>query len=181
MSLDQDFDGDALTEDELRTLAEELEAASDSWEKVSYLSTLKMPCPECGGAGQVGGGSLGDTCPGCLGARAVEHPAAEKVDVPDLIGMRRRLKSYVDAWEDHRLPDDHRAKKNLALPPASSLPAVADMRGLVEQAKQIAKGEMPEQPQLPAPQMKRRDGLGAMTDEELDDLEDEIKEDGPIE
>jgi hypothetical protein len=165
-----------LTDEDLDQIAGDLEDANQLWEKVAYLSSPKMPCPECGGSGQVFGGSLGDVCPGCMGMRVLDHPGADLMDIPDFAGMRLALGAYCDAKRDGR-----------ALPPASTVPTREQIAELAKQAK--AKAETLPSAPLPAgiaagqlAEPKKATGmlgdgnLGDVSDDELDEIEAEEAE-----
>lgn len=173
------FDDDyEVTDVDLDAIGAAIEEADDLWQKYAYLSVPKMACPECGGAGSIGGGSLGSLCPGCLGARVVDHPGAEAPAIPDFSPMRRALRNYTIAMADRALPDGHRAKRGLALPPASTLPRPEAIRDLAKRIKQESK-QLSGTPnlQLAEPKEEAMGSLGSgdaeFTDDDLDECIDE--------
>lgn len=170
-------DSQPLTEEDLDAVASAIESAEAQWNKVAYLGTPKMPCPECGGSGQVYSGSLGSFCPTCEGARVVDHPSAGEFDGPDFVGMRRALGTYGNALADHALPDGHRAKKGLALPAASTIVRAEVVAELERVGKQrvLAAQNLPTLA-LPEAKKKKAGSLGDLddsefTDDELDEME----------
>lgn len=62
-------------------------------EKLIGLGTEMMDCPECGGKGDISGGSLGNMCVACDGSGTVTAPFAEKFDIPDMAAFRRELQA----------------------------------------------------------------------------------------
>src|SRR3990167_3267690 len=170
---------DGISEGDLRGRFQALEDAQEEWEKVAYVAVPKIPCPECGGAGQISGGSFGDICVGCMGARVVAAPGAEGLDMPDFRGFLSRLSAYAAAMDDRALPDGHRTKKNLALPPASSVPTLAELTALEREAKKVAKQLKGMPGVVPAAQLaaaKKAKGLagegdlGEYEEHELDEM-----------
>lgn len=165
-----------------------LDEAQETWEEVSYLANPKMPCPECGGAGAVGGGSLGDVCVRCMGARVVEQPGRQTVQQPPFAELRAALRAYGDALIDQRLPEGHRAKKGLALPAPETVPPLADLQQLTKDAINVSR-QLAGAPGLAdiksLPEAKKAKGLagegdlGEYTDAELADMEDAAKKDRP--
>lgn len=154
-------------------LARELDETQTLYEKLAYLGSPKMPCPECGGAGSVYGGSLGDICPMCHGSRLVDHPAAEAIALPDFAGMRAALGAVRDD-DDRVLPGPHR------------VPSLEGLRALRKKGKEFAKqfGPQPQMPELaePNPKARTRGSLGPghldISDEDLDDVLEAEKDDG---
>lgn len=167
-----------LSDEDIRQISSALDDAQTRWERVGYLSAQKMPCPECGGAGQIAGGSLGDICPGCLGARVIDHPAAEQLVLPPFASMRAALSAYANARLDRALPDGHRGKKGLALPPRSTVPTLEEIQNLGAEALEKAKALPPvTMPALAEPERKRGmlgDGgiAGNWSEDDLDQFDD---------
>jgi hypothetical protein len=172
-----------LTDDDLRCRAQALHEAQETWEELSFLATPKIPCRECGGSGQVHGGSFGDICVGCMGERMVAAPGAPAFHMPDFSGMRRAITAYGDALADRALPTGHKGKRYLALPAASTVPTVAQIDQLqrdgLAQCRQLTAGTAPgvfDPKQLPAPAPARgmagEGDLGEYEDAELADMED---------
>ena len=158
---------DELTADDLDEIGAEVERANTLYEKLAYLGTAKMPCIECGGSGSLPGGSLGDICPGCLGARVMDHPGADEMTLPDFAGMRAALSACVD-------------KDNNVLPGPHRVPQLSAVRALHEEGRRQSKliGAPPEAPALPGPKQHDEDhgGYGSLggespADSEIDDLE----------
>lgn len=137
-----------LSDGELREISKSLNDYQDTYEKVVFLETPKMPCLECGGKGSAYGGVLGDYCAGCDNTGYVTQPGVEVPDGPDFIGMRAQLSAYGDALADRALPAHatchacqrgkdangdicsqcngtlrvpHPGKRGLALPPAQAI------------------------------------------------------------
>lgn len=172
MTYRDNFDDDFSELDDLDDRLRELERAQTAWERLSYLQTLKMPCPACGGAGSLYGGSLGNTCPECLGTRMVEHPAAQEIEVPaDFFAVRRLLNAAAKARDQRlglRAPGEDRAM----MPDLSSLPSLQEIRDFTEQGRQLAL----QAPQTPVVQGQLREPprprLDAPDDRQLDALED---------
>lgn len=178
MTDDYYSDNDPIDDGVLDEIGEHLEEADDLWNKYAYLAVPKMSCPECGGTGQIAGGSLGSACPTCAGARVLDHPGAEKPDIPDFSGMRRALKNYSIALADQQLPAGHPGKRNLALPPASTLPRPEAIINAVRVIKEASKKLSAGTPalNLPEPKPNTAGALGDgsdFTDEQLDEIEDE--------
>lgn len=179
----------ALSENDIRERLQALEDAQTRWERLAHLETPKVACVECGGAGAIGG----EICVGCMGKRVVDAPDAEPFEAPDFAAIRRQITDYAAALDDRALPDGHRIKKNLALPPAASVPDLASIKALDDQARarmsqlrQLGAGDSPrgvDMRQLPQP--KRQTGmmgegdLGDVEDAELDDLEDAAEAKNP--
>jgi len=91
---EDDFEIDEDARDDIGNRLRALDDAQRVWEKVTYLTSAKMPCPECGGSGRFDAGSLGGTCcPECFGARVIDHPAAggPHPDMPRFPEMRVQL------------------------------------------------------------------------------------------
>lgn len=168
----EDFDDDEFADlDDLDDRLRELDAAQTAWERIAYLKTVKMPCPECGGAGSLYAGSLGGTCPTCFGARMVDHPAAEDFDIPDFREMRLQLSAAAQA-RDQRLGLRAPGEARLLLPDAASLPTRADLQALAEQAREVARG-LPAAPQLEGTLREPpRPRLHAPDDRQLDAYQD---------
>jgi ssDNA-binding Zn-finger/Zn-ribbon topoisomerase 1 len=124
----------AITEEDLRQRSQALHEAQESWEEVAYLANPKMPCPECSGSGSVGGGSLGDICVRCMGARVLEQPGRQAVELPPFRELRAAISAYGDALADRALPEGHGAKKQLALPAAATVPTWKSISELTHQA-----------------------------------------------
>lgn len=130
---DDDFSELDDYDERLRALHE----AQTVWERLAYLTTLKMPCPECGGAGQLYGGSLGSACPECLGARVVDHPASEGLKMPDFAGMRVLLSEAAEE-RDKRAGLMGKGVKLLRRPDPADLPTLDDIRALADEGRKIA-------------------------------------------
>jgi hypothetical protein len=172
---------DELDEEDLRKRSAALDEAQTAWEELAYVSTAKAPCPECSGAGQIGGGTLGDICPRCLGQRVIDAPGSEPLEMPPFSHLRAAITAYGDALADRALPAGHRARKQLALPPASSVPALESLVMLkvtaIGKAKQLRGAPGWVDPKLLAEPKKAKglagDGeLGEYSDAELAELED---------
>lgn len=142
-----------LTEEELNQIVADLDFAQREYEKLVHLSSPIMPCPECGGAGSVSGGSLGDICPGCLGSRRVSAPGNPGIDLNiDFAGIRARLadaQRYNDAVAGRLGPD---VAAEIVAKGAVSLAGLrGDVKGMLNGIRQKA-GELvlaqPQQPQL---------------------------------
>lgn len=124
-----------------------------------------MPCPECAGVGRIYAGMLGDACPTCLGARAIDRPDAPQVTNP-FVPLRRALGAYSDAF-----------KLGRALPPASSVVRAEAAARLGQEARRLA-AALPN-PALGLPEPRKQaagmlgDGDAEFSDEDLDELEDE--------
>jgi hypothetical protein len=132
--------------DDLDDRLRDLDKAQSIWERIKFLQTMKMPCPECGGAGSIYGGSLSNTCPGCMGRRMVDHPAANEIKVPDFANMRRALSGAATA-RDQRLGLRAPGEMRLALPDPGRLPTRNDIAALIDEARKIAQG-LPATPQI---------------------------------
>lgn len=165
-----DPDEDEFSElDDIDDRLRELHEAQTIWERIEYLQTAKMPCPECGGSGQLYGGTLGNTCPTCMGQRMVDHPGADDIKVPDFADMRQKLSAAATA-RDQRLGLRAATERRLALPAAGSLPTLAEIRDLARQGHEQAnecrtapmiEGDLraPPRPRLDAPDDKQLDSL----------------------
>jgi hypothetical protein len=114
-----------------------LHEAQTVWERLAYLQTLKMPCPECGGAGQLYGGSLGSACPECLGARVVDHPASEGFELPDFAGMRALLSGAAEA-RDQRKGLMGEGLKLLKQPHPADMPSMDEIHALADEGRKLA-------------------------------------------
>jgi len=124
---------------ELDERARDLEDLQTEYEKISFLGTPKMPCPECAGGGSVDAGSLGNICLGCMGARVVDRPFTKPPKLPDFPALRAGISNYRNALE-----------KGLALPPASSVVSEEELEEL------RTKGEGIVQQQLEATEEAKR-------------------------
>jgi hypothetical protein len=158
---------EALGVGDLVEIGAEIERANTLYEKLAYLGTAKMPCMECGGSGSLPGGSLGDICPGCLGACVMDHPGAEEIQMPDFAGMRAALSACVD-------------EANEVLPGPHRVPRLSAVRALYEEGKRQSKlliSAAPEAPALPGPNQHDEDygSLGGASpfpsDSEIAELE----------
>lgn len=169
---DEPFDDDEFADlDDIDERLRDLNEAQTLWERVVYLKTMKMPCPECGGAGSLYAGSLGGTCPTCFGARMVDHPAAEEIEVPNFVDMRRAL-SGAAAARDQRLGLRSKDEMRLSLPDPASLPSRDAIKALADQAREIARG-LPASPQIEGTLREPpRPRLHAPDDRQLDAFED---------
>lgn len=166
-----------IDDQELQRRSQALHEAQEVWEDLTYNATPKMPCPECGGRGEVYGGSLGGLCPRCGGARVVDVAGAEPPLVPPFAALRAAISAYGDWLADRALPEAHPGRRGLLPPPPESVPTMATLEGLRQTGLRRAQtlrstGIMPGAPHLEleaagAPS----DDLGAVTDAELDDLE----------
>ncbi len=132
-------DEHTITDGDLNQVAAAIEEADSLYQKYTYLAVPKMPCPECGGTGSIGAGSLGGICVGCMGARVVDMPGADEPDIPDFRSMRRALSDYSIALADQQLPDGHKGKIGLMLPPASTIPKPAAIEDMTQRIKQASK------------------------------------------
>lgn len=129
---------DVLTEADLRDRSNQLNKTQEFYEEVSYLANPKMPCPDCAGGGMVSGGSLGDICVRCMGARVCERPGYKPLVIPPFAQLREKISEYGDALADMALPEGHTAFKGLALPPASSVPTVNEIADMYNHANDVA-------------------------------------------
>ncbi|MBT8454173.1 MAG: hypothetical protein KJO40_19575 [Deltaproteobacteria bacterium] len=173
---------DSLTEEDLRDRSHALNEAEGLYEEVAFLGVPKMPCPECAGAGQIVGGSLGDVCPRCFGRRVIDRPSADPIERPPFAELRARITAYGDALADRALPDGHQGRRNLALPPASDVPTMAEIQTIADklkdQAKQLDARQL-DGMQLAEPKKAKgmlgdgEEGLGDYNDAELDAMEEE--------
>lgn len=162
---------DAITEEEIRKRAEGLDAAQTLWERARDRAIAKIPCPECTGNGQVYGGALGDHCPTCHGARVVPDDLAEApFEMPPFAELRAGLTKYGDAltWIHHGLPSGLTAagadpaaverfrREKMTLPPASTVPTMAQIEDLTTTGKAKLKAitAAAPAPALPAPAPK---------------------------
>jgi hypothetical protein len=171
----------SLTEDDLRARSEALDKAQTMYEEYAWVATPKVPCPECGGAGSVIGGSLGDFCPTCGGSRVIESPGGHRIQMPPFAALRGAITQYGNALADRALPAGHRAKRGLALPPAGSVPTVEQLDALTDEALSQVKRLEGATPGIVEPkrlaQAKRAKGLvgegelDEYTDAELDEME----------
>jgi hypothetical protein len=173
---------DGLTDEDLRERSQALNEAEELYEEVAFLGVPKMPCPECAGAGQIVGGSLGDICPRCLGKRVIDRPSADPIERPPFAQLRARITAYGDAMADRALPDAHQGKRHLALPAASDVPTLEEIQAISAKLKQTAKqldaGQL-DGMQLAEPKKAKGmlgdgdEGLGEYSDAELDKMEEE--------
>lgn len=169
---------DAISEEEIRQRTEELNNAQDVWEQAADRAQPKVLCPDCSGRGEVSGGSLGNACPRCHGKRVIDDPGEDPVDIdmPDFATPRAALAAYGDAlvWRRHG--------KQVALPPASTLPSreeIKDLRQRGRAAVKLLTANGPKLPELPASAPARDDAdEGGMhntaSDAELDAIEAEV-------
>lgn len=176
-----------LTEADIRERSQELHETQELWEEYAYIANPKMPCPECGGRGAVSGGSLGDICVRCEGARVLEQPGRQTVNMPPFAALRGAITAYGNALADRALPEGHLVKRGLALPPASTVPTLEDIRKLRTEAENGCK-QLSGTPglegirELPAAREPVEDNdLTAnedsdIEDAELDELEDQAHE-----
>ena len=125
---------DELSEEEMVELAAALEEADDLAHKVEYLESAKMPCPECGGSGQMVAGSLGGvSCLNCNGARFVDHPSMHGQGpypaVAQIRGMRQRFLTYTRLLDyDPRVSDGPAPTQRQLAEAASKLPSVTEVQ-----------------------------------------------------
>lgn len=98
-----------------------VETAEQMWEQATDLSIRKIPCRECGGAGTVANGSLGDVCPECLGARAEDVAGQVPLEPPP--ALREFRAQLVDAHRQvfHWHLDPKGEMPTPALPPWSAI------------------------------------------------------------
>ncbi len=173
----------SITDDDLRERSEALHRAQESWEEYSYLATPKMPCPECSGAGQVAGGSLGDICVRCEGSRVIDRPGARPPEMPPFAALRAAITAYGNALADRQLPNDHYGKRHLVLPAADTVPTLEQISALANEAagkaRQLdgaAPGIVPSHMLAdPRPEkgLRGEGDLGEFADAELNEIEDE--------
>lgn len=173
-----------LTDEDIRARSQALDDAQETWEEVTYLHNPKMPCPECSGAGSIAGGSLGDICVRCMGMRVIDQPGTEPLTMPPFAELRAAITAYGNALADRALPAGHRGKRNLALPAASTVPAVEQLQQLrkdgVAKVRELAAGKPPglvpghllAEPERPKGLAGEGD-LGEYTDAEFTQMEDE--------
>ena len=160
-----------LTDEDIRVRSQALSDAQDDWEAVAAYANPQMPCPECGGAGSVAGGSFSDLCIRCEGKRTIDMPGSPDFVMPPFAELRKAIGAYGDALADKALPDGHRAKRQLALPPASTVPKLDDISNLRTQAAERSRelrGNVVD-PKLLA-EAAKRDGL--TSERGLDDYDD---------
>lgn len=175
-----------ISDEDLRVRSQALDDAQEAWEEVCYLANPKMPCPECTGAGQVSGGSLGNMCVRCMGARVIEQPGSTPVEMPPFAELRAAITQYGNAKADHELPPGHRARRNLALPPPTTVPTLDQITQLhgtaIGMSRQLANAPQAPQAQLPEAKPPRglagEGDLGEYEDAELDELEDKGEKPG---
>lgn len=176
MSFDAEemYDDVELSQGEFDELAREVEDTNVQYEKLRHLATPKMACMECGGNGTLAGGSFGAMeCPSCNGARVVDHPAAEPMDIPDFAGMRAALSA---AAAPAMLNGAVNPAAGMLLPGPQRLPKLSALQSLQKQGKEYAQLHAPALPKLPAlpgtpAAATSHDTLGAPGDKELDQLE----------
>lgn len=164
-----------LTEGDIRDRSQALDDCQETYEELAYLANPKMPCPECGGSGSVGGGIFDSTCVRCGGSRVLDVPGSEPMPMPDFRGMRAAIGGYGDA---------------LALggptPNPATVPTLESIKALHDSAKAHARqltagGSAPgivdprllKAPTRPSGMMGDGD-LGDIPDAELADLEKDI-------
>jgi len=175
----------SISEEDLRQRSQALDDAQETWEETAYLANPKMPCPECTGAGSISGGSLGDICVRCLGARVIEQPGRQKVEMPPFAALRASISAYGDALADRELPAGHKGKRHLALPAPATVVTLEQIQKLAElglsKARQLegASGIVPKH--LLADPTKARGltgegDLGEYTDAEFAEMEDAANE-----
>ena len=166
------------TQEELDEAVREMVEAQDEWDEIAYMVTPKMPCPECGGQGAIDSGSLGAICVRCNGARVVDHPAAERIELPDFAAMKK-LTRAADRWMLSSKSSEE-DRERLKLPPpgaAPPIPTVDYIKGLRKEAAAKAKAlPAPAPVALPPAEPVRKAipaSLGHWSDEDLDELEGE--------
>ncbi len=154
-----------ISEDDLRLRSQKLNEAQELYEELSYLHNPKMPCPECSGSGAVYGGSLGNICVRCMGARVLDKPGFEPLVLPPFATLRRALTAYADGTPDPSL-----------------VPTMADIEELLtkgkEQAKQLQGADPHKDLVLAEPEeaqglLSEEGGLDDFSDGQLDELEAE--------
>lgn len=169
----------SLTEDDLRERSQQLHEVQSEWEDLAHMSIAKMPCPECYGAGQVQGGSLGDICVRCMGARVVDQPG-QAFEMPPFDDMRAAITAYGSYLL--RLRDPETAKR---LAPGDGMVSNAspDPRGIVTSAQleelrgqarsRVAKLQLAGAPGLaPVALAEPQRATGLLGDGDLGDVED---------
>lgn len=119
-----------LTEEDLRKRSVALDQAQEMFEELACLANPKIPCPECGGSGSVSGGSFGDTCVRCFGARVLDEPGSAPFEMPPFAALRNSITEYGNALADQALPPGHHNRRFLALPPAGSVVTMDAIDGL---------------------------------------------------
>ena len=191
-----EIDAAILTDEDLRQRSQKLDEAQERWENLVYLSTEKIPCPECGGSGRVGSGSFGDTCVACMGSRVQESPDSDGpgFEIPPFAQLRAQITEYGNALADRELPAGHLGKRNLALPAASTVPTLeaitqldTDARAKTRALKQLTAaaehGRGVDPRQLPEGRIDRNISdeadLGDIDDAELDDMEENATNPNP--
>lgn len=157
---------DAISEEEIRKRAENLDAAQSLWERARDRSIAKIPCPECTGNGQVYGGALGDHCPTCHGTRVVADDLAEApFEMPPFAELRAGLTAYGDAltWRRVGLPSgltspdakpdavERFKREKMTLPPASTVPTPEQIEALTATGKAKLRELAASAPPAPAP------------------------------
>jgi hypothetical protein len=168
----------SLTEEDLRVRSQELHDTQELWEELAYVKNEKIPCPECSGRGAVSAGSLGDICVRCEGRRVIDRPGSQPLEMPPFRELRAAITAYGNALADAALPEGHIAKRNLALPAASTVPTVDAITALRDDArKQIATVSHREALRLKDARAPREDNdLTANEDSEISDAEiDELE------
>lgn len=163
------FDDDhIITEQDLDEIAEAVEEADDLHQRYMFLSVQKIPCPECGGQGNVYGGSLGNACPTCCGARMVDHPGSVQPQLPGFAKERAALGAYVRAQRNQG------TKREVPLPLASSLPRPESIRMRTTEIREISRrlGSAPQlKGQLAEP---KKQAVGSLGDGEAEYSDEEI-------
>lgn len=179
---------DKISNEDIRQLSEALNDAQESWEETAYLANPKMPCPECGGSGSVGGGIFDSTCVRCMGERVLDVPGSTPPEgMPDFKKLRASISAYGDALA---LASHPNAELRRQLPAATTLPTLDQLRELkqraISTARQLTAGGIApgayDPKLLKAPKKKKGmegDGdLGEYSDAELAEFEDQDKEHG---
>lgn len=179
-----------LTEDDLRARSQKLHETQELYEELAYLANPKMPCPECTGAGNVSGGSLGDICVRCMGSRVLDRPGSPVVEMPNFAQLRASITDYGNAVADRALPPGedgkpHRAFKGLALPAASKVVTMEEIDKLYEHGQETAKklqGQAPAVEGISLNPPASRQGLlsddgdlGDYSDADLDEMEADME------
>lgn len=129
-----------MTEQEEQELAAALDEAEDVAYKLEYLTTQKMPCPECGGSGSMGAGSLGNIpCLGCNGARFVDHPSSHGAPAHPAVARirewRATFRNYVFLLDEYRNPEEGEVPR---IPSRAGLPTVAEVKRTTKRAAKSA-------------------------------------------